>query len=551
MPRSLAIALVTVAGGLATFTASAHAAALPVGHTVQHITVPGSAQGESRKVDVHLWYPAAAADALTRPKTIYTSALYGKPLVPELWDPLSWTVEAETARENAAVDPAGKPYPVIVFSHGNTNDPIDYAHTLELIAGAGFVVAAPYHVNNTQDDARIDFINAAAVAAGKPALFPCNDGRPSPCSRLELHFSIADRVRDISAVLDSLPTWLPGRVDMARAGVMGHSRGTVSALAAVGGSAPPVAGATCQAGAPLCWPVVPDPRIQAVMGMAIGAMPVTLGINFAGVKVPTVLVSAEKDQMSPPAVSRLAYDGLGTADKTFVSIPNAVHRTFDSTYCDEFQAAGSLALGKPRKILDQHTFDRISINAASGGAKDYCAAASFAGTGIDVSAGGIPLGLDSDVLKPQMADLAVSFFTQKLARAAGGVVGGTVPATLALTLGPAASFGAFTPGVDKTYDATSTATVTSSAGDATLSVADPSPVAPGRLVNGTFALTEPLQVRAGAAAYGPLGTLLAYAAPVSNAAVTIGFRQHIAPAQALRTGTYSKTLTFTLSTTNP
>ncbi len=51
---------------------------------------------------------------------------------------------------------------MIVFSHGNVNDPIDYAHTLELIAGAGFVVAAPYHVNNTQDDVRLDFINAQA-----------------------------------------------------------------------------------------------------------------------------------------------------------------------------------------------------------------------------------------------------------------------------------------------------------------------------------------------------------------------------------------------------
>lgn len=51
---------------------------------------------------------------------------------------------------------------MIVFSHGAVNDPIDYAFTLELIAGAGFVVAAPYHVNNTQDDVRIDFANSQA-----------------------------------------------------------------------------------------------------------------------------------------------------------------------------------------------------------------------------------------------------------------------------------------------------------------------------------------------------------------------------------------------------
>lgn len=43
---------------------------------------------------------------------------------------------------------------MIVFSHGSTNDSIDYAYTLELIAGEGFAVAAPSHVNNTQDDVR-------------------------------------------------------------------------------------------------------------------------------------------------------------------------------------------------------------------------------------------------------------------------------------------------------------------------------------------------------------------------------------------------------------
>ena len=45
--------------------------------------------------------------------------------------------------------------------------------------------------------------------------------------------------------------------------------------------------------------------------------------------------------------------------------------------------------------------------------------------------------------------------------------------------------------------------------------------------------------------------LLAYDGPISNDAVTLQFRQSIAANDALRTGTYSKTLTFTLSTTSP
>jgi carboxypeptidase T len=39
--------------------------------------------------------------------------------------------------------------------------------------------------------------------------------------------------------------------------------------------------------------------------------------------------------------------------------------------------------------------------------------------------------------------------------------------------------------------------------------------------------------------------------PVSNDAVSVAFKQAIGAGDALRTGTYSKTLTLTLSTTNP
>ena len=45
--------------------------------------------------------------------------------------------------------------------------------------------------------------------------------------------------------------------------------------------------------------------------------------------------------------------------------------------------------------------------------------------------------------------------------------------------------------------------------------------------------------------------MLTYAGPVSNDPVTVAFKQAIGANDALRTGTYSKTLTFTLSTTNP
>src|SRR5262249_57379974 len=133
------------------------------------------------------------------------------------------------------------------------------------------------------------------------------------------------------------------------------------------------------------------------------------------------------------------------------------------------------------------------------------------------------------------------------------------PATRRRTLGTPATVGNFTPGTDKTYDATGTANVVSTAGDATLSVADPSSTATGHLVNGSFNLPDPLTPRARNAANqgtafnnvgssaSPLG-LLNSNAPVANDAVSLDFRQHINANHALRTGAHSQTLTLTPST---
>jgi Tol biopolymer transport system component len=131
-------------------------------------------------------------------------------------------------------------------------------------------------------------------------------------------------------------------------------------------------------------------------------------------------------------------------------------------------------------------------------------------------------------------------------------VGGSVAPTLSLTLAQPAGFGAFVPGEAHDYLASAGGFVTSTAGNATLSVSDTSGVAPGYLVNGTRPLPQPLQVRAGSGIYATIpADLTTWGGPVSNDPVTIGFKQPIAPTDALRSGTYAKTLTFTLSTTAP
>jgi hypothetical protein len=146
--------------------------------------------------------------------------------------------------------------------------------------------------------------------------------------------------------------------------------------------------------------------------------------------------------------------------------------------------------------------------------------------------GGVTVSAPAAKYVPAGYTLAREYATQT-----DGTVGGSVPATLSLTLGGPASFGAFMPGVEREYTASTTATVTSTAGDATLTTSDP-----GHLTNGAFSLPQPLRVELGKAAW---------TGPTSNEAVTVTFQQSIGRTDALRTGAYSKTLTFTLSTTNP
>ncbi|WP_270042182.1 NHL repeat-containing protein [Solirubrobacter ginsenosidimutans] len=161
-----------------------------------------------------------------------------------------------------------------------------------------------------------------------------------------------------------------------------------------------------------------------------------------------------------------------------------------------------------------------------------------------------PMGLDVD---PGGRLLVTDTYANRLVRfqapavSEPGGTGGSVAPALTLTLGAGGQFPAFTPGVARTYTTTLAADVLSTAGDAALTVTDPSPVAPDRLVNGAYALAQPL-LAAGA----PLpATVKTWAAPVAHDPVAIGLSQSIGATEPLRTGTYAKTLTFTLATTQP
>ena len=136
-------------------------------------------------------------------------------------------------------------------------------------------------------------------------------------------------------------------------------------------------------------------------------------------------------------------------------------------------------------------------------------------------------------------------------------VSGTVPGALGLTLAAPANLGSFTPGVTRDYTASLSGTVMSTEPAAELSVHDPSANATGKLVNGSWVLAQPLQLRAGTAVFAPLSSagaplaLHRFTTPVGKQPVAIDVKQAIAETDSLRTGSYGKSLVFTLSATTP
>ena len=128
---------------------------------------------------------------------------------------------------------------------------------------------------------------------------------------------------------------------------------------------------------------------------------------------------------------------------------------------------------------------------------------------------------------------------------------GSVPATLSLTLGPR-QVSATSRRVRADYLSSTTATVTSSAANAALIVQDMSPFYTNHLVNGSYALAQELQVMNNNGIYQTMPAGLRFwGNPTSSEPVPVNFKQSILANEPLRTGAYTKTLTFTLSTTSP
>jgi predicted dienelactone hydrolase len=378
-----------------------------VGHSTVEIVLTGSL-GERRPIDVKIWYPASEKDFDKAPLATYQSRLYGVPLIAERWDPLSWRITSTVAREGVAIKKSDEGFPVVIFSHGSVNNPIDYYLVLEGLAANGYVVVAPAHTGNTTDDQRTNFINTRAGFA----LLGCLDGLPAPCLDLNAQTVGINRVNDIKAIIDTLPSLFGNHVDMARVGLMGHSAGSAAAFLAVGGST--------------TWGIAPEPRVNAVFAMAMIGDEVIDQMNLLAVTVPSLLVAAQFDVATPPARSLRIFDGIASAEKAYLLLASTVHRSFSSGFCSQMQASGAIVQANPtRAILDLQTLTGL-INplpvGTLGSTLDYCAYESFTSpvdirpvvstlNPFGVTETSVPrVGASSAEVAGLVIDLAVDFF---------------------------------------------------------------------------------------------------------------------------------------------
>jgi predicted dienelactone hydrolase len=162
----------------------------------------GTAPLHDRQLTVDLWYPAhtRGGDA----PASYTAAFPAEPPAP----PASFTVPGIAVRD---AKPAGGDYPLVVVSHGYSNDPAAMTWLTENLASKGYVIAAIRHEDPSINDA---------------------SGFPEPLLRRPLDIAFVAKTLQASLAAEHL-------IDPARTALVGYSIGGYGVLTAGGASLDP------------------------------------------------------------------------------------------------------------------------------------------------------------------------------------------------------------------------------------------------------------------------------------------------------------------------
>lgn len=236
-----------------------------------------SGRDEPRRIMVQVWYPALRGDSVRAPWmenveiVAKATSLYLE-FPPYFLDHLA--LAHSPAWQDAAPDPGGAPYPIIVFSHGWSGFRAQNTFQMVELASRGYVAVAIDHTYGNIVTAFPD----GQVAYNNPAALP--EGAPQAEYDAAARLLVDQWSGDIGFVLDMLAAdQIPGParpvaglLDFERIGVLGHSTG--------GGAAIQFCGT--------------DARCKAVFPMDAFMTPVSLEVLEKGVAQPALFMFSQE-----------------------------------------------------------------------------------------------------------------------------------------------------------------------------------------------------------------------------------------------------------------
>ena len=260
----------------------------------------GSAPLENRDLAVDIWYPATTTAAMQR--AVYSAAFPGEPPAPAS----EFRIDGTAVRD---APPAGGGYPLVIVSHGWSNDPAAMTWLTENLASKGYVVAAIHH----DDPSIID------PARGMPQLVL---RRP-----LDIAFVAVELQRALGAKL---------QIDPQRVALIGYSMGGYGVLTAAGATLDPAGSFNAAVPGGLLAPYVRGQRLSAAMKAPAVRAVVALA-PFGGTRpwgteglrdlgVPTLLISGDEDRTADYQTgARAIFSQATRAQRYLLTLKGAGH----------------------------------------------------------------------------------------------------------------------------------------------------------------------------------------------------------------------------------
>ncbi len=258
-----------------------------------------------RTLTLEVWYPAALADG-QQPGGEY-QAITRDPAI-------TATIHGRAVRDAAPL--SGPAAPLVIISHGYPGNRYLMSHIGENLATKGFVTVSIDHKDSTYDDQKT--FASTLYNRSFDQLFVLNE---------------IDRLgRQGSG------SFLAGRVDAGRAGLIGYSMGGYGVVNVIGGGysdaavngaqAPPNQLLAERAASNPAYQQARDPRIKAAI--AVGPWGMQAGFwdaeGLTGIRTPLLVIAGSADETSGyERGPRAIYQGAVNADRYLLTFVNANH----------------------------------------------------------------------------------------------------------------------------------------------------------------------------------------------------------------------------------